>query len=203
MRNMPQKKKCFEWESNLQPNHYGVVSFRWGLTDRAMSDTSPSRISTNENYFYHWKSNQVQQTDQTIIYFWFQAVLPNYYFVKMKTWKTEKARLMRHGVEFPKPRAMSKHEKVEILVKNLIYSCIRHKSLWPVGMIICRKSKIIIKIVFIVLLNFTKNGDGPIVWASKLSRGQSFRLPKVFNTEILKRPICFLSLEWRKYFLIF
>ena len=92
------EKKCFEWESNLQPNHYGVVSFRWGLTDRAMSDTSPSRISTNENYFYHWKSNQVQQTDQTIIYFWFQAVLPHYYFVKMKTWKTEKARLMRHGV---------------------------------------------------------------------------------------------------------
>ena len=32
----------------------------------------------------------------------------------MKTWKTEKARLVLNGVEFPTPKKMTSTEKVEI-----------------------------------------------------------------------------------------
>ena len=35
----------------------------------------------------------------------------------MKTWKTEKARLVLNGVEFPNPKKMTSTEKVEILVE--------------------------------------------------------------------------------------
>ena len=45
------KKKQFRARIEPTANQFKILSFRRGLTDRAISDTLPTRISTNENYF--------------------------------------------------------------------------------------------------------------------------------------------------------
>ena len=86
----------------------------------------------------------------------------------MKTWKTEKSRLERNGVEFPNPRQMAVAEKVEldfelegsILNPSLKWSCQKGMTVWRKLSIFTRKN-------IIVPINTMKNGAGYIVRASR------------------------------------